>query len=299
MLRDCGVVGVDDRPQSERQRDDRGGAIEPAQDGRDSVFGDQPFEPDHVERRNAGAEQNQDVAPQVRMGVGGRDARQYDGDGSRHAERETGDFEFREAIHSQQHRDDQHEQRNDRVDDRSVDGRRHRESVHDEDLAQHADEQCGPDQSADVGACHLFGFLPGERNERQQRRCDQRARYHGHRVDVLGQYDVVEGIVHRPKDVAHQQGDVGFEFAHPACRFPPPETKTMPAEYLPVRTRKPESRFRLSCFRSGSSLELLRRAAPRAAVRPRRSTHSASRCRPCGGSGPARGRCAAKGRGQG
>ena len=165
MLRDCGVVGVDDRPQSERQRDDRGGAIEPAQDGRDSVFGDQPFEPDHVERRNAGAEQNQDVAPQVRMGVGGRDARQYDGDGSRHAERETGDFEFREAIHSQQHRDDQHEQRNDRVDDRSVDGRRHRESVHDEDLAQHADEQCGPDQSADVGARHLFGFLPGERNE--------------------------------------------------------------------------------------------------------------------------------------
>ena len=135
--------------------------------------------------------------------------------------------------------------------------------------------------------------------QRQQRRCDQRARYHGHRVDVLGQYDVVEGIVHRPKDVAHQQGDVGLEFAHPACRFPPPETKTMPAEYLPVRTRKPESRFRLSCFRSGSSLELLRRAAPRAAARPRRSTHSASRCRPCGGSGPARGRCAAKDRGRG
>ena len=46
-------------------------------------------------------------------------------------------------------------------------------AVHDEDLAQHADQQRGADQLANVRPLDLFGLLPQQRHERKERRGDR------------------------------------------------------------------------------------------------------------------------------
>ena len=212
------------------QRHDGRGAIDPAQHGRDAVFGDQAFEPHHVQRGDAGAEENHHVAPQMRVRMRRRGPRQHHRHSPRHSEHQPRDFKFREAVHPQRHRERQHQQRHDGVDDRTVDRRGHRQSVHDEDLAQHADQQSGADQLAAVGPADLLGLLPQQGHERQQSRRHERCRDQRHRVNVARQHIVIKRVVHGPEHVAQQQGQMGFQSVHPSDNFTRKRQKQCPDE---------------------------------------------------------------------
>ena len=96
----------------------------------------------------------------------------------------------------------------------------HRQTIHDEDLAQHADQQRGADQFANIRPFDLLGLLPEQRHEGKECRGYERRRDHRHRMHVMRKDDVVKGVIHRPEDVAHQQGEVGFQSVHPFRRLP-------------------------------------------------------------------------------
>ena len=129
----------------------------------------------------------------MRMRVRRRGPGQHHRHSSRHAEHESRDLEPGETVHSQQHGERQHQQRHDGVDDRTVDRRGHRQTVHDEDLAQYADQQRSADQFANIRPLDLLGLLPQQRHERKERRGDERRRDHRHRMHVMRQDYVVKG----------------------------------------------------------------------------------------------------------
>ena len=161
--------------------------------------------------------------------------REHHGHGSRHAEHETRDLRPCKPVDPQCHREQQHQQRNDGVDDRAVDRRGFRQSVHEKHLAQHADQQRGADQPADIRPFDPLRPLPKQRDQRQQRRSDQRSRDHGHRMHVIRQHDIVKGIIQGPDHVARQKGQMRFQAVH-AFRVSPRKAKTMPAD-VSVRPR--------------------------------------------------------------
>lgn len=181
--------------------------------------------------------------------------REHHGHGSRHAEHETRDLRPCKPVDPQYHREQQHQQRNDGVDDRAVDRRGFRQSVHEKHLAQHADQQRGADQPADIRPFDPLRPLPKQRDQRQQRRSDQRSRDHGHRMHVIRQHDIVKGIIQGPDHVARQKGQMRFQAVHafrvsPAeskndargCLRPPPGTPKGRASRRPQRPR-PEGQF--------------------------------------------------------
>ena len=51
-------------------------------------------------------------------------------------------------------------------------------------------------------------------------RGDERRRDHRHRMHVMRQDYVVKRVIHRPEDVAHQQGQMGFQSVHSFRRLP-------------------------------------------------------------------------------
>ena len=104
----------------------------------------------------------------MRMRVRRRGPGQHHRHSSRHAEHESRDLEPGETVHSQQHGERQHQRRHDGVDDRTVDRRGHRQTVHDEDLAQYADQRRGADQFANIRPLDLLGLLPQRRHERKR-----------------------------------------------------------------------------------------------------------------------------------
>ena len=141
----------------------------------------------------------------------GRNTRQHHGDGTAHPEHQPCDFEPRETVDAQDNREKQHQQGNDRVDDRAVDRRRLGESVHNQRLAHHPDQQRSADHLGDVAAVDPLPALPQQRNEREEGRHRERSRHHGDRIDPARQHQVVERIVHRPDDIAYDQGDMRLD----------------------------------------------------------------------------------------
>ena len=188
-----------------------------------------PLEPDHIESRGARARKDQQVPPKLRMRMNRGGPREHHGHGSRHAEHETRDLRPCKPVDPQCHREQQHQQRNDGVDDRAVDRRGFRQSVHEKHLAQHADQQRGADQPADIRPFDPLRPLPKQRDQRQQRRSDQRSRDHGHRMHVIRQHDIVKGIIQGPDHVARQKGQMRFQAVH-AFRVSLRKAKTMPAD---------------------------------------------------------------------
>ena len=103
-----------------------------------------------------------------------------------------------------------------------------RQSVHEKYLAQHADQQRGADQPADIRPFDPLRPLPKQRDQRQQRRSDQRSRDHSHRMHVIRQHDIVKGIIQGPDHVARQKGArCGFKAVH-AFRVSPGKQKRCP-----------------------------------------------------------------------
>ena len=227
------VIRMNDVPDAEREHHDGRRAIDPPEHRRDVVLGHQLLEPDHIERSNARTEENHDIAPKMRVDMRRRCACEHHGHGAGHAQYEPRDLEPRESVDAEHDGEQQDEQRDDGVDDRTVDRRGHRQTVHDEDLAGHADQQSGADQLRDVASLDLLGLLPEERDERKESRNDQRSRDHGDRLDIAGKHEVIERIVHRPNDVADKQGDMRNESGSDGTHvfdFPSGKTKTVPEE---------------------------------------------------------------------
>ena len=198
-----------------------------------AILRDEVFEPHHICCRCAGAEEYHEVADEFRICVVGLVAAGYDhGGGAEEAEDEPRDLAAREAVDARGDGYDEHEQRNYGVDYRSVDWRRARESVHEQQFAQCAHDYGRGKHVFYILAVDLLTLLPEGWYPREQCRGHERCRDHCQRFDVVPEYDVVEGVVARPDDVAEQQRQMGaviesFGLFH-CLHFPASRAKDLP-----------------------------------------------------------------------
>lgn len=153
-----------------------------------------------------------------------------------HAQHQTGDLEAREFIDTEHHGNKQYQQRRDRVDDRSVDGRRAGQTVHEQHLADYADQQGRTDHRFDVLAGDRPGLAPKQRNEREKCRRAKRSGNQRDRGHVLRQHEVVKGIVACPDDVAQQQRQMGLHQKIQRSRLHHTLKKLPPADPATCRT---------------------------------------------------------------
>ena len=140
-----------------------------------------------------------------------RSTRQHHRNGSRTTEQQADNLSPREAVDARRNRYEQHDQRSDGSDNRAVDWRGARESLHEQHLSQHAYHQRSDGNRQQVRAFDTLARLPRHWYERQQCRHDERAADHRFGCDVASEYKVVEGVVARPNDVAEEQCQVRAE----------------------------------------------------------------------------------------